>query len=180
MANSAIFPRILVYFYIYILYQKKWSLWRDGDGGGSVCIEFLIWVWRAPEPERSFYWKQLRDGWKQTIVLVTCASHWSDLYVLIKERAKSFLYDTYNCFKLQLFVCFYFQRTKVGDVITVGKLKGFVEQDRRPADTGLRGHAHRSPQGLRLPSRHLTLCAVCFLVLLDTNASVDPQPLGCF
>lgn len=45
--GSAIFPRNLVYFYIYILYQKNWSSWRDGDslgGGGGVdlcCVSEL-------------------------------------------------------------------------------------------------------------------------------------------
>lgn len=35
VANSAIFLRSLVYFYIYIFVpkkKKKWSSWKDGDG----------------------------------------------------------------------------------------------------------------------------------------------------
>lgn len=48
----------------------------------------------------------------------------------------------------------------------------------RPAG-GLRGRSPLPPPP-PVASRPRAVRAVCFLVLRDTNASVDPRPLGCF
>lgn len=64
------------------------------------------------------------EGWVKANCC--CNSRRSDVYVLIKERAKSFPYDTSDCFKLQLVGCFSIPRTEVGDGIAQAMLRRFA------------------------------------------------------
>lgn len=64
------------------------------------------------------------EGWVKANCC--CNSRRSDVYVLIKERAKSFPYDTSDCFKLQLVGCFSIPRTEVGDGIAQAMLRSFA------------------------------------------------------